>query len=69
MVKKAKLWLILYFVKFYTVIQFFFFFFFNVKEKSCNKTHFELLIQFSRFLCCIYYAEAIVTTYSVLGKS
>ena len=43
-----------------------------VKEKSCNKTYFELfntvLQVFPRFLCCLYYVKAIVITYSVLGK-
>ena len=38
MEKKARLWLILYFVKFWTVIKFFCY----VKEKSCDKTHFKL---------------------------
>ena len=38
MVKKARLWLVLYFVKLWTVIQFLCY----VKEKSCNKTNFEL---------------------------
>ena len=44
-----------------------------VKEKSCYKTHFELfnIVRhvFPRFLCCLSYVEAIVITYSVLGKS
>ena len=47
--------------------------FYNVREKSCNKTLFELFITvsqvFPRFSCCLYYAEAIVSTYNVLGKS
>ena len=59
--KKARLWLYCVFCKImdnYPV-------FCYVKEKSCNKTHFELLIQFDRFfpdffLCCLYYAKATI---------
>ena len=44
-----------------------------IKEKSCNKIHLNCLIQFDRFFldfhCWLYYAETIVTTFSVLGKS
>ena len=45
----------------------------NVREKSCNKTLFELFNTvsqvFPRFSYCLYYVEAIVSTYNVLGKS